>query len=62
MTIPYWTISLLLTVLIWTAAILWPTGESGGGYNFGPAIRAALHLISAVIATLVVWLAFFVVF
>lgn len=62
MTLPFWTIPALLTVIFWVAAVYWPKGESGGGYNFGPAIVAAVHVVSAVVATLAVWLIFFMVF
>lgn len=60
--LPFWTIPLSLTVIIWAAGIYWPKGHPGGGYDFGPAIIAAVHYALAIIATLIVWLIFFVVF
>ncbi|MBG7616518.1 hypothetical protein IWC96_14665 [Brevundimonas sp. BAL450] len=60
--LPFWSIPLAMTVVFWTAAICWPLPPGGGSYDFGTPIRAALHLTLALIATLVVWLVFFMVF
>ena len=61
-TLPFWVIPAVLTVVIWTAAIYWPKGESHGGYPFGEALVATFHIALGIIATLVVWLIFFMVF
>ena len=60
--LPFWTIPALLTVLIWVAAIYWPKGDTGGSYPFGAAILTAFHWLLGIIATLAVWLIFFMVF
>ena len=59
-TIPIVVVPMVITAIIWAAAILWPTGPSGGSYNWGPAIAAAFHGVLAIIATLLAWLLFFV--
>lgn len=62
MTLPFWTIPALLTAAIVCAACFWPIRSPGGGYNFGAAFEAALHVGLGVIAILVVWLIYFMVF
>jgi len=58
----FWTIPLFLTFVIWFAAGFLDKGDTGGGYPFGTAFITLAHLTLALIATLVVWLIYFIVF
>lgn len=60
MTIPLWSIPSALTILVWLVAFLWPIRGSGRDYDFGAAFQGLLHAALAVIATLVIWLVFFI--
>lgn len=57
--IPIVIVPIFITVSIWTAAIMWPTGSSIGSYDFGPQLRSVLHFFLAVIGSLLTWLLFF---
>lgn len=59
-TISLWAIPVALTVIIWAAAFLWPMPKRRGDYDFSGPIFAMFHLGAAVIATLVVWLIYFI--
>ena len=58
-TIPVLIVPTFITVAIWTAAIMWPTGSSIGSYDFGPQLRSVLHFFLAIIGSLLTWLLFF---
>lgn len=59
-TLGLWAVPTIITVALWAAVILWPIENSGGYYNFGPALDAVLHLAVGVFGTLVVWLVYFI--
>ena len=62
MTVPLWTIPLLLTGIVGAAAALWPVKSQGGGtYNFGEALELVARIVLGVFAILIVWLVFFIV-
>lgn len=60
--ISLWMIPTALTLLIWGAAVALPTrAPMGGDYNFGPAFEALTRGVVSVVATLVVWLVYFII-
>lgn len=58
-TIPVVIVPTFITIAIWIAAFVWPTGSSTGSYDFGPQLRSVLHFFLAVIGSLLTWLLFF---
>lgn len=60
-TVPVVVIPIVITFIIWAAALFWPIESSGGSYNFGPSIVAAFHFILAIFGTLMTWLLFFII-
>lgn len=61
LSLPYWSIPLGLTVLIWVVVSVLPLPRSRGDYDFLQPIIGLFHLACGVIATLVVWLVYFIV-
>lgn len=57
----WWALPALLTVAAATWA-LWPEAPSYGDYNFGGVFMDLMKLCAAVIAVLVAWLVYFIVF
>lgn len=58
-TLGWWLLPTIVTVVAWALALLWPIAPSRGDYSFGPAIDAAAHVLGAVMTTLTVWLIYF---
>jgi hypothetical protein len=56
-TVAYWAIPLLLTAAIQIAAVFWPARSNGVGL----AVEGLVHFGLATIATLLVWLVYFMV-
>jgi hypothetical protein len=59
-TIGYWAIPVLLTLITWGLAILWPMEPSRGDYDFGPAVSGLFRFVGGIIGTLVYWLVYFI--
>lgn len=59
LTLSAWTIPFAVTIAVWAWGIWWPIKNSGGDYNFGPAIEAAVRLTVCVTVTLAAWLVYF---
>lgn len=59
-TIHAWWIPTVLTVMIWSLAVFVPGVKSQGDYDFAPALYGLVRFAVSVIATLVVWLGYFV--
>lgn len=57
---PLWLIPVVATLLLWAAVLLWPIRPSRGDYDFGPSLIALARLVGGVIATLAIWLGWFV--
>ncbi|MER9211573.1 hypothetical protein NKI54_05820 [Mesorhizobium sp. M0663] len=55
-----WWIPIALTVAIWAAALMWPTEQSHGDYDFSAAFFALVRFAFASAGSLLVWLAFFI--
>lgn len=61
-TIPYWSIPAALTVLFCLIAVAAPmTYKSSGSYDFGRGFLAIFYGALAIILSLAVWLAFFII-
>lgn len=59
--VPLWVIPAVLTIVVWLFAFLWPIKSSGGAYDFTGSILAVWHMLLGLIATLVIWLVFFII-
>jgi hypothetical protein len=56
-----WAFPVCATVVIWAIVLMWPASPRRGDYDFSGAFEALLHIGCGVVATLVVWLIFFIV-
>ncbi|ESY49013.1 MULTISPECIES: hypothetical protein [unclassified Mesorhizobium] len=58
--LPIWLVPLSLTVLIWVAAIFWPSADEGVSYQLRALVLALVRFSAASAATLLVWLAYLI--
>lgn len=56
-----WILPLIVMASVWAWAILAPMPPSRGDYGFGQALSIFLRLVVCVIATLTVWLLYFMI-
>lgn len=58
-TVGWWALPTVATVVVWAFAICWPIEPQRGDYGFGYAIDVMLRGGGAIIVTLLAWLIYF---
>ena len=60
-TLAAWMIPTAICLLLLAWAFLMPLPDGGGDYNFAPALSELFRMVVVVIASLIVWLAYFAI-